>query len=170
MRRLLGVIARLVAALVLLIVVVLFSARFADGPLGMLAGGRFKTGTPHVGAEPDWSFIQDVDTIEFQSVEPARSRTTWVVLHAGRVFIPCGYMDSALGRIWKRWPHEIEADGRVILRVGGKLYERSLVRIREDDALVAVLAELSRKYTGQPIPAEAVTSGSLWIFEVVPRS
>jgi hypothetical protein len=33
-----------------------------------------------------------------------------------------------------------------------------------------VLAELSRTYVGQPIPVEAVTSGSLWIFEVVPRS
>jgi hypothetical protein len=170
MGRVVGLIARGLALLALLLVLALIGARFSDGPLGMLAGGPFKSGTPHVGAEPDWSFLKDLPTIEFQSLAPARSRTTWVVYHGGRVFIPCGYMDSLVGRIWKKWPHEAERDGRVIVRINGALYERSLVRIREGDVLEPVLAELSRKYVGQPIPTAAVTSGSLWIFEVVPRA
>ena len=147
----------------------LIGARFADGPLAIVAGGPFRSGTPHAGPEPDWSFVRDLQTVEFQSLEPARSRTTWILFHDGRVFIPCGYMDSTLGRIWKKWPHEIERDGRVILRADGKLFERQLVRVRDGEALAPVLAELSRKYVGQPIPVEAVTSDSLWIFEIVPR-
>jgi hypothetical protein len=147
----------------------LLGARFADGPIGIVAGGPFKTGELYHGSEPDWSFLRDRPTIESQLVEPPRSRTTWVVVHAGRVFIPCGYMDSTWGRIWKKWPLEAERDGRVILRIDGKLYERDLVRVREGDVLEPVLAELSRKYVGRPIPPAAVSSGSLWIFEVVPR-
>jgi len=154
---------------VVLAACVLVGARFADGPLAIVAGGPFRTGELVRGSEPDWSFVRDLATIEFQSLEPARSRTTWILYHDGRIFIPCGYMDSTLGRIWKKWPIEAERDGRVIARIDGKLDERSLVRIREGALLEPILAELSRKYVGQPIPVESVTSGSLWIFEMAPR-
>jgi hypothetical protein len=52
----------------------------------------------------DWSFVKEVDTVEFELVGPETSRTTWIVEHDNRVFIPCGYMDTAWGRIWKQWP------------------------------------------------------------------
>ena len=170
-RSLLRFLVSLVLALVLLGAGLLIGARFADGPIEIIAGGPFRTGVLQSGAEPDWSFVRDIPTIEFQSLEPERSRTTWVLYHDGRVFIPCGYMTSTFGRIWKKWPLEAERDGRVILRIDGKLYERSLVRIQDDPVLEPVLAELSRKYTrGQAIPLTAVDSGSLWIFEVKPRS
>jgi hypothetical protein len=170
MRLLLRVLGGLLLAVAALGVCVLAGARFADGPLAILAGGPFKTGELQRGAEPDWSFVRDLSTIEFQSLEPARSRTTWILTHEGRIFIPCGYMSSSWGRIWKKWPIEAERDGRVIARIEGKLYERSLVRIQEGEVLAPVLAELSRKYVGQAIPIEQVTSGSLWIFEMAPRN
>ena len=169
MRLLLRVAGGVLLAVVVLAACVLVGARFSDGPLAIIAGGPFRTGELERGPEPDWSFVRDLATIEFQSLEPARSRTTWILHHDGRIFIPCGYMDSTLGRVWKKWPLEAERDGRVIARIEGKLYERSLVRIREGELLEPVLAELSRKYAGRPIPVEAVTSGSLWIFEMAPR-
>jgi hypothetical protein len=83
-------------------------------------------------------------------------------------------MNSWWGRIWKKWPLEAERDGRVILRIEGKLYERTLVRQRDGDAVTPVIEKLAAKYLGAtgPVPgaAEQVNSGSLWIFEVVPRS
>lgn len=146
------------------------SARFADGPLEIVAGGPFTTGEKYQGAEPDWQELVDVDTVEFQSLEPPRSRTTWIAVHDGRIFIPSGYMTTWWGKIWKQWPIEAEQDGRVILRANGRLYERNLVRIRSGPELEPVLAELGRKYGGgAPFPMEAVTSGYLWIFEVAPR-
>ncbi len=169
MRLLLRIVGVLVLVVVIAIAGILIGARFADGPLGIIAGGAFRTGELQSGPEPDWSFVRDIPTLEFQSLDPVRSRTTWVLYHEGRVFIPCGYMTSAMGRIWKKWPLEAERDGRVILRIDGKLYERSLVRIQDGPILEPVLAELGRKYVSQPIPLAAITSGSLWIFEVVPR-
>ena len=106
--------------------------------------------------------------VEFQLLSPARSRTTWILEVDGKVYIPCGYMTSTVGRIWKQWPIEAEKDGRAILRVGDKKYERQLVRIQSGDLLDPLTAELSRKYH-VPATPEAVTSGSLWLFELAPR-
>jgi hypothetical protein len=169
MRLLLRVLGGVLLGAAALVACGLAGARFADGPIAILAGGPFKTGELQSGPEPDWSFVRDLPTIEFQSLEPARSRTTWILYHDGRIFIPCGYMNSSWGRIWKKWPIEAERDGRAIARIDGKLYERSLVRIQAGEVLAPVLAELSRKYVKQAIPLEQVTSGSLWIFEMAPR-
>ncbi len=161
----------LVLAITAAVAAVLIGARFADGPLEIIAGGPFTTGELQSTAPVDWSFVRDIETIEFQSLEPPRSRTVWVLTHEGRLFIPCGYMDSTWGRIWKQWPIEAERDGRIITRIDGKLYNQSLVRIQAGPELPPLVAELSRKYMGgQPIPVEAVTSGMLWLFELTPRA
>jgi hypothetical protein len=171
MMRFLKALLGLAIALAVLITGVLVAARFADGPWAMIAGGPFTSGEMHQGGEPDWSELKDTVTLEFQSLEPARSRTTWLAVHEGRVFIPSGYMTTTWGRIWKRWPVEAERDGRVILRVNDKLYDRTLVRVEQAPELEPVLAELGRKYApdGAPLPLDAVTSGYLWIFELTPR-
>ena len=163
----LGVVLAITAA----VAAVLVGTRFADGPLEIIAGGPFTTGELQTTAPVDWSFVRDIETIEFQSLEPPRSRTVWVLVHEGRLFIPCGYMNSTWGRIWKQWPIEAERDGRIITRIDGKLYNQSLVRIQEGPMLDPLVAELSRKYMGgQPIPDEAVTTGIQWLFELTPRA
>ncbi len=161
----------LLGSLVLLIVLALIGARFADGPVAIIAGGPFTSGELVTGPEPDWSFVRDIQEVEFQLVDPPRSRTTWILEHEGRIFIPCGYMTTSWGRIWKQWPIEALEDGRAILRIGDKLYERELVRIEDGPLLAPLTAELSRKYAGGAgIGPEAVTSGYLWLFELAPRS
>lgn len=145
------------------------AARYADGPIAMFAGGPFTSGETHTGSEPDWGFLDQRETVELQLLRPARSRTTWILTHDGRVFIPCGYMDSPVGRFWKRWPVEAEQDGRAILRVDGKLYPRQLERVRDPALAQALVAELGRKYA-MPASVDAVSSGSLWLFELTPRS
>jgi len=166
--RLLGAVLGLgVLALGLLLV----AARFNDGPIAIIAGGPIRSGELVSGPEPDWAFARDVREVEFQLVDPPRSRTTWILEHKGKVYIPCGYMDTSWGRFWKQWPIEAEKDGRAILRIGSALYERQLVRIEGGPLLVPLLAELSRKYLGgSPVPSAAVTSGSLWLFELAPRN
>ncbi|NRA00661.1 MAG: hypothetical protein HRU01_29595 [Myxococcales bacterium] len=158
-------------SLIVLLGVVFIGARFADGPLEIIAGGPFSSGELVTGPEPDWAFAHDLREVEFQLVDPPRSRTTWILEHAGRIYIPCGYMTSTLGKIWKQWPIEALNDGRAILRIDDKLYERDLVRIEEGRLLEPLTAELSRKYAGgADIGPAAVTSGSLWLFELAPRS
>jgi hypothetical protein len=149
----------------------LVGARFSDGPLAIIAGGEFSTGQLVTEPVDDWSFIHDTQEVEFQLLEPARSRTTWIVEHQGKAYIPSGYMTTWWGKIWKKWPLEAEKDGRILLRVDGKIYERQLVRVDAGPVVAPVIAELSRKYAGGPtaIPLEAVTSGYLWLFELAPR-
>ncbi len=178
----LRVLAGLVVAVVLAVVALLVAARFADGPLGPVAGGPFAYESLRQGPEPDWNDIRDRDTVEFQLLDPPRSRTTWILVHGGRIYIPCGYMDTDWGRLWKQWPIEAEKDGRAVLRIDGVLYDRELVRIRDGDQLPFLLSELRRKYRqgGAPLSPEqqeqALAAGlkriadeSLWIFEMTPR-
>jgi len=168
----------IVGAIVISVLVVggIFTvARFHDGPmegdLERVAAGPFTSGEQQTNSEePDWKFLKDYFTVEFQLLEPARSRTTFVMETGGRIFIPSGYMNTTIGKIWKHWPFEAEKDGRAILRVDGKLYDRQLVRIKDDEIVVAVLAELSRKYMGgADIPMDEVTSNNLWLFELQAR-
>lgn len=141
--------------------------RFHDGPLGPVSGGPFRSGEP--APTPDsWEFIADRQTIEFQTVEPPTSRTVWLAVHEDRLFLISGYMTTGIGRLWKQWPHYIEEDDRVILRVDERLYEQRLERIQEGEILEPVLSEFGRKYGFEGTP-ETVTSGYAWLFEVRPR-
>jgi hypothetical protein len=157
-----------VAVVVVAIGAVFVAARFHDGPLGIIAGGPLVKGELVTGPEPDWAFAHDINTVEFQLLAPARSRTTWILEHDGKIYIPCGYMRSTIGRLWKHWPIEAERDGRAILRIGGKLYPRQLMRVQDPAVIAPLTQEISRKY-GAPATPETVTSGSLWLFELAPR-
>ncbi len=147
------------------------AARFHDGPLAILAGGPFKTGAlQDATEEPDWAFLRDYPTVEFQLLDPARSRTTYIMEYDGRIFVPSNYMNTIRGKLWKHWPMEAVADGRAILRVDQKLYERQLVRIEDRETVLGVLAERGRKYAGgASLPLELVTSGDIWLFELRAR-
>jgi hypothetical protein len=171
MRTFLRVVGGLLVFLLVVIGGLLIGARFADGPIAIIAGGPFTSGELVSGPEPDWSFVRDVQEVEFQLLEPPRSRTTWILDHEGKAYIPCGYMTSWWGKLWKQWPREAEKDPRILLRIGDSLYERKLVRVREGPVVAPLLAELGRKYVGgREIPIEAVASGNLWLYELAPRS
>ena len=162
-------VAYLFGLIVVLVLGTLVLARFADGPLEIIAGGPFETGEVAID-EPDWNFAKDYSTVEFQLLDPEASRTTWIAVHDGRVFIPSGYMTTWWGKIWKQWPLQAEQDGRAILRVDGRLYDRQLVRVMDGPEVEPVMAELGRKYAGgAAFPREVFDSGYLWIFELLPR-
>jgi hypothetical protein len=174
LKRTLWILGGTAVAVVLLVVCILVAARFHDGPfdgaLAIVAAGPFESGAPHSGPEPDWSFLRDYATVEFQLLEPPRSRTTWIMEHDNRIFIVSGYMNTWYGKIWKHWPAEAEQDGRILFRVDGTLYPRRMVRVMEGDFVRPVLDELARKYLGGvEVPMSEVTTGNLWMFELVAR-
>ena len=170
MRTVVRILGIVLAVPLILIAGLAVVARFHDGPIAIFAGGPFESGELVTGSEPDWSFVHEIREVEFQLLDPPRSRTTWILDHAGKAYIPCGYMTTWWGRIWKRWPHEAAKDPRILLRIDGKLYERRLVRIEGGPMVETLLLELSRKYAGgREIPMEAVSSGYLWLFELAPR-
>jgi hypothetical protein len=169
MRAVLRIVGALLAVVLIAIAGLAVAALFHDGPIAIFAGGPFASGERVDGPEPDWSFVRGVREVEFQLVDPPRSRTTWILDHEGKAYIPCGYMNSWWGRLWKRWPQEAARDPRILLRVDGKLYERRLVRVESGPVVAPLLAELGRKYAGgREVPMESVTSGSLLLFELAP--
>lgn len=174
MKKLLKILGIIVAVIALLIGGFLVSMRFSDGPMEVFAGGPFTTGEL-TEAPDDWSFLRDRDTIEFQTMDPARSRTVWLGVHEGRLFLVSGYMNTSYGGIWKQWPHYLADDDRIILRIDGNLYEQRLQRIMEGPEVVPVLNEFARKYfggggeTGELTSDASVRNGDTWMYEVVDR-
>ena len=166
----------LFGTLALALSVFLLGMRFTDGPIAAFTGGPFSTGIL-AAAPTDWTYLTDRDLIEFQTMDPPRSRTVWLAVHEGRLFIVSGYMNSVPGAIWKQWPYYLEDDDRIILRIDGNLYEQRLERFMQGPEVVPVLSELFRKYfagggvTGNDsfTSAETVANGDTWMFEVVPQ-
>ncbi len=166
-QKLFMVIGVLVLIPVVAVAALAVSARNSDGPSGVFSGGPLVAGELVTGAEPDWTFARDIGTIELQLLEPPRSRLIWVVEHEGKIYVVSGYMGSAIGRLWKRWPVEAERDGRAIVRIGGKRYQRTLVRIKTGSEVEGVTAEFRRKYRSAMTPA-TIEAGTTWLFELAP--
>jgi hypothetical protein len=158
------------AALVVLIVAVGVVARFTDGGIDIFPGGPLESGELVAGPEPrgDWSFARDVPEMALQLVDPPRSRTVWLLVHDGRLFVVSGYMKTPLGRLWKKWPAQAERDGRAVVRIEGKRYERRAERVHDRAIFEALAAESRRKY-GVAITADQIEDGEAWVFELLPR-
>jgi hypothetical protein len=172
MKTALKIVAGLFGLLIAVILLFLVYARFHDGPIAIVAGGPFSSGEFYAGPEPDWSPMRTRQEVEFQLLEPARSRVTWIAEHDGKPYIVSGYMNTSFGKIWKQWPHEIANDDRILLRVDDVIYERRLVRIMEGPMIEPVLNQLAEKYglgTGLGDPNESVRNGDVWLYEVAPR-
>ena len=149
----------------------LFGMRFSDGPIAVFTGGQFTSGVQE-NAPDDWDYLKERSLIEFQTLSPARSRTVWLAVHDKRLVIVSGYMNTGYGAIWKQWPHYLNDDDRVILRIDDALYEQRLERITEGPDVVPVLRELGRKYfSGSEGLAtqSTVARGDTWMYEVVDR-
>jgi hypothetical protein len=165
----LKLVAGAVVALVLAVAVLAIGARFADGPVVMLPGGPLVSGELVGGPEPDFSFARDIPEMELQLVEPPVSRTVWLVVHNEKLYVISGYMNTTIGKLWKKWPMQAEADGRAVIRLDGKRYERQLVRILDDrPVLEAIAAEVNRKYAA-PLTADMAGTGDAWFFALEPR-
>ena len=68
--------------------------RFQDGPNRVFSGGALASGALHQGPEPDWQFVNEVDTIELQLLEPEQSRRIWTASVNGKIYVWSGYMNS----------------------------------------------------------------------------
>jgi hypothetical protein len=161
--RLLRWVGRILLALVALGVALAGGARFHDGPLGPFPGGPLEAGELVREAVVDWRFAADVPEIELQLVDPPRSRTTWVLVREDQLFVGCAWPGSFL----KQWPEQALRDGRVVLRIAGKRYERQAVRVTDPEVHAELSVIGARKY-GYEAPAEPDLDG-IWYFRMDPR-
>ncbi len=174
-------IAQIVGIFVMLLLLTLVTLRLKhqddDGPSVLFPGGKLVSGTLHEGPDPDWSFTDDVATIELETSDPLSSRRIFVMESDGKVYVPSGYMRSFLGRLWKDWAFDVEEGSKLaVARIDGVRYERELVRVMDPGIIEGVARKLAMKYAGGETPetvqqiTQSVADGDTWIFEMAPRS
>jgi hypothetical protein len=165
-------IAVLLALAVGVAVALAAAARLADGPIGPIAGGPFRTGERVAGAAVDWESLADTPTVELQLLDPPRSRTTHIVVLEGQAYVPCGIVKVGpfvlLGQaFWKRWPGQVAIDPRVIVRSAGRLFEARAVRVTDPALHRTLVSAQSAKYQ---IPFdEPPDPQTAWFFHLAPR-
>jgi hypothetical protein len=163
-RRILRGLALLALALLIGVGVVGVLARFGDGPTGILPGGPLHKGELSSAEGVDWSFTEGIREVELQLLDPPRSRTTWIVVHGGQLYVRCGFLRVPL---WKQWPHEALRDGRALLRVGGKRYPVQLVKLADPEIYARVIQRVAHKYGSA---GERADPDQVWVFRLDPRS
>lgn len=146
----------IVAALVGLVFV---GARLHDGPLGPIPGGPLASGEMVTQPVGDWSFATDVSEIELQLASQSKSRTTWIVVHDGRAYVPASTQFPP-GKTWHRSALE---DGRATLRIAGRRYPVMLAKLEDAALVTAVRAVGLKKYPNRP-------EGDAWVFAVTSRA
>jgi len=173
-RSIMKLILKVLALAVVIVLVVLLASTRLDGPRGLLAGGAFQSGE-RLASPASWQFLEGQDTLEFQTEAPERSRTVWLVVHEGRLFLVSGYMNTLLGKVWKHWPFQIQENPNILIRDRGKIYEQRLTRIVSGQIAADVMRKFSNKYgladvsTSDESLLAMLAAGDAWLFEVVSR-
>lgn len=171
----------------------------SDGPLNaMVPGGPLRAGELVARTDIDWARELGAaarcddddcpyDPVELQLENPPLSRYTGIMVHAGELYVPCdlGYMwgrfDGTQRRVlqliylFKTWHQDALADGRAVLRINGRRYERQAVRVTDParvDALKRQLEDMARVWVAPEPLAPAPTDGprDIWFFRMDPRS
>ena len=153
----------LLFGLLILVGMLIFGARFADGPIAILPGGPFKSGDLQPTPE-DWGFAADIQEIEFES--GGRSRTAWIAVEDGDAFIPA----STVFPPGKSWHKDALTDPAAVVRIDGIRYPVAWARIApESPRFATVLAKLAAKYPTVPGSEDADAAEAVWVFELRER-
>jgi hypothetical protein len=133
MKKLLGVVGVLLG----LVVVALLILRVVGFDAGPTYPGLWLTG--EVATEPvtDWSFAQKVggltgiQTRQWFMPILAHSVMTTRFIHKGRLYLASGYPAGIKLPDGRHWNRNIASDPRVRLKIGDKLYDRTLVYLTD---------------------------------------
>ncbi len=142
------------------VVCLAIAARFSDGPLGPFPGGKL-SGVPVTEPVTDWTaLLRAVGHVELEvSPKHPRSLTTSYIVRDGVLYVPSMFAAH------KRWPKEVLADDRVVLRIGGGLYERRAVRVTEPAEIRALIRARDASTRDDLDVGELPT----WYFRIEPR-
>jgi hypothetical protein len=157
----------------------------SDGPIEPMQGGPFTTG--EIVDEPveDWSFAAG-KRVEFELVGYGTSRVAGFIMHEGNAYMTCD-----LGFVWnrfqegrqkmflrtlytfKRWHTDAEQDGRARLRIDGKIYSASFVKVEDEETYEALrlkLEDLARRYLApnELPPRTEEAPNDVWFFRMDP--
>jgi hypothetical protein len=136
------------------------TARFLDGPLGPLPGGPLRSGELVADAPTDFGFAAELQEIELGS--DGRSRTVWVLVREGELYVPA----STAFPPGKRWHLRALEDPAALLRIEGKRYPGALQRVEQPELLAQLGALARAKY---PLPPGVSGMEQVWFFHFQPK-
>lgn len=132
--------------LVLAGVAAVFLLGRADGPVGVLAGGPFRSGERVELSALDWTALDALLELELEIVAEETSLTLWFSVDEGIPYVACD-LDCMDGRL-TRWPQQLERDDRVVVRIDGRRAEGRLVHVPHgSEEYARVRAGRDRKYS-----------------------
>lgn len=139
-----------------------------DGPSLLFAGGELRSGRLYQGAEPNWDFVADIDTMELQLYQPMRSYRVSPLPANGKLYVVAMKMDAVALSFHPNWALLAAAgDGRALIRINGIGYPRRLQRVPPGAALNSVANLVKARYDN-PSPLIDMESGKTWVFELLP--
>ena len=173
-----------IVIIILLVCGLLLALRFADGPLGPIPGGVLRKGTLVADEKIDWSAVintEGIQIVELQLEQSRTSRLVGVFLYQGELYAACdlGFVGrrapgiligliQAIVLSLKNWHNNALADGRVVIRIREKLYQRHATRVK-DKALISKFKSIATKegikFFGYLEPEEE-QPGQIWFFHL----
>jgi hypothetical protein len=138
------------------------------GPLGPFPGGRLSGDVADTGTVASWDFVDDTETCQLES-NPAdpHSVNTWCTGHSGNLYVPTSMILGPKIPTERGWVQNVQADPRVRVRIGERVYEARAVRVTRDDEIEAVRAALEKKYALDPADRDA--EREIWYYRMEPR-
>ncbi len=73
---------------------------------------------------------------------------------------------------FKRWHEDALRDGRVVLRIAGKRYERQAVRVTDPELLAklrSIVVEMANQYFSSSLLDVPTDPQEIWFFRMEPR-
>ena len=143
-----------------------YSIAHADGPVFIFQGGPFTSGEIVAYESFDWTAVDDRTELQMEIVGAATSLTLWFSVTDGVAYVACD-LDCEDGRL-DRWPAQVRADDRVVLRVDGRRIEGRLTYVpHETPEYARATADRKRKYSGDGgFLAAAETAAHATVVEV----
>ena len=157
---------RIALVIVALVVVTLVGVGVECGalprrPARPVPGRRVRRGRRRPGPVlGDFGPVTDESTLELEvTPDSPRSVTIWFVVVGGTLYVPSASAEA------KTWPGLVANDGRVRVRVGGKIYDLQAARVTDAEIGKLVSEAVTAKYGfGDGSRVEGA-----WAFELVPR-
>ena len=133
MKRLLWIAGGVVVA----VVVLLLTLRVVGFDPGVTRPGLWLTGEVNTEPATDWSFLNEgigmtaVQTRQWFLPSLAHSVTIARFVHEGRLYVASGYPAGIVLPEGRHWNRNVMADPDVRIRIGDKLYDRTLVYLTD---------------------------------------
>lgn len=150
-----------------LALLLLVCATAACGPLGPIPGGRL-SGDVGSAQNEDWSFAADVENAQLETrPDDPHSVNTWFVALGPRLYVPTSMILGPKDPRERGWVANVEADPRVRIRLDGRVFERTAVKVEDEVEYGLARSALEMKY--QRDPDDRDPEREIWIFRLEPR-